>query len=340
MRRRCAVSQFFVGASLLTKWLLLGIESRRKELGAQMSQTDQKQKHESNESNDRLVLQVGLVIGACLTLVHQYLVSQDDRFSILGINFGPGGSDWTLKYSVLLLLIFAPAQVILLDASIKRKKMAASICFAVGFVLYRSLMFTSVGTTVFYSHLVPVLPGLSILALLSLLLVVMLNVGRQRTAIFLEDNGTRVVKYLFESRKVIPVFLAGFMLTIFSSEITRVVTGIEPSRLFLFIGGGILVSAGLQFQPGSQLVERIVAATLLWVVISIGVFVLGTILVSNDELARWGAEKWVSCGWFDSSPVRMCSEAATIPRFKISAVLGGLGTVSTLAQSLVPPISK
>jgi hypothetical protein len=157
---------------------------------------------------------------------------------------------------------------------------------------------------------------------------------------FLEESGTRVVKNLFESRKVIPVFLAGFMLTIFSAEITRVVTGINPSALLLFIGCGILVSAGLQFKPGSQLVERIVAAALLWLVISVGVFVLGAILVSNAELARWGAEQWVSCGWFDSSKIRMCSEAATIPRFKVAAVLGVLGTVSTLAQSLVPPISN
>lgn len=305
-----------------------------------MSQINEELKYESNQLDNRLLVQVGLVVGACLTLFHQYLVYQDDGFKILGVNFGPGGSDWSLKFSVLLLVTSAPAQVILLDVRLRRKNLAAFVCFVVGSVLYRSLMFTSAGTTIFYSHLVPVMPGLSALALLSLLLVVMLNVGRRRTVNFLEESGTRVVKNLFESRKVIPVFLAGFMLTIFSAEITRVVTAIDSSAMFLFIGSGILVSAGLQFQSGSQFVEKIFASALVWLVISVGVFALGTILVSNEELARWGAEQWVSCGWFNSSRVRMCSEAATIPRFKVAAVLGVLGTVSTLAQSIVPPVSK
>ena len=182
------------------------------------------------------------------------------------------------------------------------------------------------------------LPGGTILAFVSCFIAVMLFSGKTATRRKAQAVNRRVVGLLRGSRNVIPVFLAGFLLTIFSPDITEAVAAVPGETIQFLSLAAIVVTAALHERGDHPYGERLIAMAGLWSLLALSVLLLDVYLIANEQLLDWGASTWAGCSVTD--PSTGCVEAVLIPRLKIAGLLGALGTVSVMAQSLVPPIPR
>ena len=187
-----------------------------------------------------------------------------------------------------------------------------------------------------FSPLESLIPWMHALALLTYIPLIAYGLlGGKNSIIALKRYSHEFFHSISESRRVVPVFLAGFLFTIFSKDVTEAVVYIHPLSLGIFVVTTIILSTKLE---GSllEVVQRIAGMTSTFIIISAGVLVINMLLISNKVLIEWGSPNWVSCLRIDEL-TQPCTEALIVPRFKVAALLGAVGTLSTMASSLVPP---
>lgn len=186
------------------------------------------------------------------------------------------------------------------------------------------------------------LPGATLLATVSMSLSITLKFMRKGARRRVQATISRVVALVRGSRNVVPVFLAGFLLTIFSPDVTSAVAGVPGGTILNVSLGAVALAAVMNDGDENPYVERVMAMASLWFLLSVSVFCLDAYLIVNEQLLAWGASKWTECPEVTPHAVSVpgCVEVVLLPRLKIAGLLGALGTVSILAQSLVPPMPR
>jgi hypothetical protein len=186
------------------------------------------------------------------------------------------------------------------------------------------------------SPLESLIPWMNALAFLTYVPLITYGLlGGRKAFIALRRSSHEFFHSVLESRRVLPVLLAGFLFTIFSKDVTEAVAYIHPVSLGIFVTTAIVLSTKFE---GSllEVVQRIAGMTTAFIIISIGVLAINMLLVSNKVLIEWGSPSWVSCLRTDGL-TQTCTEALIVPRLKLAVLLGAVGTLSTMASSLVPP---
>lgn len=257
--------------------------------------------------------------------------------------FGPGTDLQDMTVNLLMVIGLLPFQVVSSYERTETKKLWARLVAALvcGGLLLAALEEVSGSQWRDQAALV-LMPGAALLAVVSILLAIMLRTKQVNARRKVQATVRRVVSLVHGSRSVVPVFLAGFVLTIFSPDITRAVAAVPGRTIFCVSVGAVAIAAALHDRDGHAYVERFMAMASLWFLLSLSVFYLDVYLIANNQLLEWGAVEWTECagllGLRGKAPE--CVEVVLFPRLKIAGLLGALGTVSVMAQSLVPPVPR
>jgi hypothetical protein len=205
-----------------------------------------------------------------------------------------------------------------------------------GYISVSCLLWLLQNSVYEFSPLETLIPWMHALAFLTYFPLITYGLlGGRSSFIALRRFSQEFFHSVFESRRVLPVFLAGFLFTIFSKDVTEAVVYIHPVSLGIFVTTAIVLSTKFE---GSllEVVQRIAGMTTAFLIISMGVLAISMLLISNKVLIEWGSPNWVSCLRTDGL-TQTCTEALIVPRFKLAVLLGAVGTLSTMASSLVPP---
>jgi hypothetical protein len=264
-------------------------------------------------------------------------------FGVFASRFGPGADLEDMTVNLVLMIGLIPVQLLSSYDLIGRRSLWVRIGGAfVGSALLLVALERVSGAAWRDETALILLPWVASLSAGSCLFSVALLFGRSAVRRRLQRTVRRVVGLVRGSRNVVPVFLAGFMLTIFSPDITKAVAMVPGEAILNVSLGAVALAAFMHDRDDHAYGERIVAMGSLWFLLALSVFLLDVYLISNSQLIDWGAGAWTSCG--SSGPVAGssagCVEVLLEPRLKIAGLLAALGSVSVVAQSLVPPIPR
>jgi hypothetical protein len=286
-----------------------------------------------------VVIYAPLLLGFTL-LLHWLAHALNRTFSV----FGPGADLEDMTANLFLMIGLIPVQLLSSYDLIGRRSLWVRIGGAcVGSTLLAAALERVSGAAWRDEAALILLPWVAGLSAGSCLFSIALVVGRRSAARRrLQRTVRRVVGLVRGSRNVVPVFLAGFMLTIFSPDITKAVAMVPGEAILNVSLGAVALAAFMHDRDDHAYGERIVAMGSLWLLLALSVLLLDVYLISNSQLIDWGASAWTSCG----SPGAVagssagCVEVLLEPRLKIAGLLAALGSVSVVAQSLVPPIPR